>query len=426
MDQRIINRERPRYVTAIIQYLFLYLMFITHGSVIYNINEQPLSYFIIAVCCVFILIRKGMYRNYYVLHAAILMAFMFLLSLMHSQPYFMKVAIRIVESLLLVVVTYKIDTKNFICRFVKLTLFFAVVSLFFYFIQLLNPKILETILFKQPDVVGWEEADFYGKWLYTYRGIYALHRNNGIFTEPGLYQMLINASLAVLLFFPQLVPFRKIQHSTSVTILVITLVTTSSTTGYIGLLIIIIAYFLKRNRLKYDKGVKRYAYLMLTTVVIASLLDYYIRAENSILYLNVIEKFEQIGILDNASGGARLSVIEICIGLFSLSPIRLLYGFGYSAVSSAIALAGVNTAGAFVFYFLAAAGLPITIYLLFPYLFKTLKYKNRLIESIVFILLYFNSSLAQSREAYPALLLLPFILVEMSKLEEEKIQLTSD
>lgn len=401
-------------VSAVMQYFFLFLIYISHGAVLYTLNSSQISIAIIVLCVVYIAFHRNMYKNFYVVHIIIFAALMGMLMLLHSQPYIMQVAFRIIESLLLLIVTYWIDKKQFINRFVKLTLFFAVVSLGFYFVQVIEPRTLQGVLKLQPPVTGWETSPFYGKWLYTYRGIYALYRNNGIFTEPGLYQMILNSALAIVLFFPELVSYSKTRYRTVIVILVITIITTSSTSGYMGLLIIIVGYMMKKNKSIYDKGLKKYTVLILIAAVIGVLWDYYIRANDSILYINVISKFEDIGVLENASGGARLSVIELCAGLFAQNPTKVLFGFGYSTISSVMAMSGTKTAGAFIFYFLTAAGLPVTIYLLYPYLIRPIKNKGYLIEIVVFILLYFNTSLAQSREAYPSLLLLPFVLAAIN------------
>lgn len=406
--------------TGLMQYFFLYLLLISHGAVIYTINLEMISNFILAICVLYVVFHRKMFSSLYVVHIILFTILMCVLMVLHAQPYFMKVAARIIESLLLVVVTYWIDEENFFGRFIHMTFFFAIVSLVFYVFQILEPNLLQHILTKQPEVIGWETSPFYGKWLYTYRGVYALYRNNGIFTEPGLYQMILNSALAILLFFPQVVMLKKSVYIRYIVVLALTIITTSSTTGYIGLAIIIIGYLLKKNKLIYSKGIKKYIILFLVALIISILYDYYIRGNDSIMYINVISKFEDIGVVEDASGGARLSVIEICGGLFAQNPLSTIFGYGYSTISSVMTMSGVKTAGAFIVYFLAAAGLPITIFLLYPYIFKPFKNVEYFIESIVFLMLYFNTSLAQSREIYPVLLLLPFVLKNINDIGKKE------
>lgn len=406
-----IRIKKASFSNTIMQYIFLYLVYISHGAVIYNLNEEQITNVIIVVCIGYILFHRKLHRNYYIIHTIVFFILMLGLMLIHSQPYFLKVSLRIIESILVLIVAWWIDREKFAPRFVNITLFFAILSLIFYIIQIVNPYFLMKIFQIQNGVIGWEGNDFYGKWFYTYRGRYALYRNNGIFSEPGLYQMILNAVLAAMLFFPKLFSLKRRQYLLSLMIIITTLVTTSSTTGYMGLVIIIIGYLMKRNESFYSKGIKKYAIFILLTVVIMGFCDYYVRGNSSVLYINVISKFEDIGVLENASGGARLSVIEICMGLFSKRPSGILLGFGYTNVARAMSLSGAKTSGAFIVYFLAAAGLPITVYLLYPYVFRTIWNKNRIVESIVFIFLYFNTSLAQSKEIYPALIIYPFLLL---------------
>lgn len=403
---------------TILQYLALYVLMIIHGAKIFVENSTLISNGTILLCAAYIIYHKRLVNNKYVLHMLGLMAIMIMMIFVHGEPYFFSVGLRIIEQFLILFVAYSICPKNFIDRYVKIVLIFAVISLIFYFIQITQPDLLRRFL---TPVSGWGDgenwgSEFYGIWLYTYRGRLAQYRNNGIFTEPGLYQMLLNSAIMLLLFFPSLIKWNPKQNARAVVMLVITVLTTGSTTGYISLAVILLGYLLKGSRRNEKVRGRKYITLFLVLIVGTIIVEYYIRNENSLLYNFVFSKFLDMGINENASGNGRLQVLSICIELLKNNKIGFIVGVGYGAVTGAISNASSATGGAFIVSYLAAVGIPVLIYTIYPYILSTFGSNGYKMESVVCLFLYFNTTFAQSREVYASLMLLPFAIYELSKL----------
>lgn len=405
-------------ITTILQYILLYVMLISHGAKIYAQNSEMIRYGIIIMSVCYIVYHKSLVNNTYVSHAIILMSLMAALVIIHNEVYFVSVGLRVIEHFLILFIAYDICRDRFFERFIKLTVFFAIVSLFFYSIQLLDPSILVKIF--RP-VEGWGNgqnwgSEFYGVLLYTYRGTLSNYRNNGIFTEPGLYQMILNAAIMILLFFPQLSNLSSKQIRRAIIVLFITVLSTGSTTGYISLFILMIGYLLKKSNGEDEHKNRRYVIWVLVALSGVVIVDYYTRNENSLLYSFVFSKFEDMGMREDASGNGRLMVLQICSELLRTSGIGLLTGVGYGNVTFALNSASGVTGGAFIVSYIAAVGLPIAIFTVYPYLFRVFRHQQFWIECIICLMLYINTSIAQSREAYPTLLLLPYAIFEYNVL----------
>lgn len=75
-----------------------------------------------------------------------------------------------------------------------------------------------------------------------------LTRNNGIFNEPGLYQMVLNTALYFTMFFPEQLKCGAKKQERYMLILIIAIVTCQSTTGYLSLGAIIVGYLMTKQK----------------------------------------------------------------------------------------------------------------------------------------------------------------------------------
>lgn len=106
-----------------------------------------------------------------------------------------------------------------------------------------------------PRTDGWGQGTpwataFYGKVCYVYRGTLAdaQYRNNGIFSEPGRYQIVLNTAIYFLLMFPKLFSENMAKVYKYLVVLIITLLTTGSTNGYMGLGIVLLMFLLANKQ----------------------------------------------------------------------------------------------------------------------------------------------------------------------------------
>ena len=136
-----------------------------------------------------------------------------------------------------------IPFKNFKRKFLNVIVFFAAISLVFFAVSLLKPSV--ALHFVPIDNVEGATVKYYNAYVYVfmeakgyYSNIILLKRNAGICWEPGCYQMFLNIALIFLL---EKKPERYSSFVFKFIVLILTIITTVSTTGYLLMLIIVLA-----------------------------------------------------------------------------------------------------------------------------------------------------------------------------------------
>lgn len=138
------------------------------------------------------------------------------------------------------IMSIKIDT--FIKIFVRVIIFLATVSLLFFSIQFVYPQFALIFPQYQGQYQIYSNAFFYNYMLFNDGGsFFLLNRNTGIFWEPGAYQIFLNLALFFyLLTFNNDTKSSRLRYIFAVLILIVTIITTKSTTGYFTLFIILL------------------------------------------------------------------------------------------------------------------------------------------------------------------------------------------
>jgi hypothetical protein len=150
----------------------------------------------------------------------------------------------------------KITGPKFILLFIKLVLFFSVISLVFFTLTYVEPfmalitnniaPLFKSLGAKSDDyVLGTENRNII---IYNFKNYASSYnRNSGPFWEPGMFVVFVNVAL---LF--NLVIFKKLFAKRNI-ILIVTIITTFSTTGYIAFLFILLIYtiFYSNSKLKF-------------------------------------------------------------------------------------------------------------------------------------------------------------------------------
>lgn len=138
-----------------------------------------------------------------------------------------------------------IKYESFKNKYINIMLFFSIVSIVFYILQHINPN----IIYKFKYVKGIASLDYYNAYIHVYgkslgyanNTLVLFDRNMSIFWEPGCFQAFLNLSLFFILNDLQEGKFIK-KNKLKLSILIIALITTYSTTGYIILTMLIINY----------------------------------------------------------------------------------------------------------------------------------------------------------------------------------------
>ena len=232
--------------SAIQQYILLYILLIFQGTILFREYNDII---LIAIICIFFLgVIK--FRKYYSDLDRIglgLSVLLVLVSLFTLGSLGISSILANFSRIAIVSLAYMIDREKFPERFVRIIVFFSVISLVFFAIQCVNPGILISFM-KQ---TAYEVDVSYGKvsWnLYStpfFQFNNTTLRNIGICNEPGLYQILLVSALYVIMFKSNAL-YRLTEHQTKryMIILLITLATTLSLTGYANMFFLLACYFL--------------------------------------------------------------------------------------------------------------------------------------------------------------------------------------
>jgi hypothetical protein len=385
---------------AVIHYILIYLFIVFHGATIYVLNKGYMQ-LVIELVCVFMWIKNKRIRKKGVL---ILLSVLFLLTLTVSLAagsgtgltFFRHVADEII-------ITYTVifyDKNFFLKRFFKILSIFAVASLIFFTILIINPNILFRILTKRAENIT---HIHYGVILYSISQISGRTglRNCGIFMEPGIYAVLLISAVYALLFFNVYLNISTKQRYTYFIIFTLTILSTLSTIAYVVSGILVIGYIFKSERASQFIKEKRKLVFLCLIIVIMLLVNYYKQGDNSILSIFVLSKADSTALLtEESSGNARVVTIQTCLAIIKKYP----FGAGGNFVRDS--LPNYAVAAQFLVY-TASMGL-INAGILYLY-FLVPAFKNRpsLIAFIIFLPMYIMLSLAQSEVWYPSLLMFP-------------------
>lgn len=317
--------------------------------------------------------------------------------------------------ILIAYLAFEVDRDKAPRMFINVCAVLCAVSLVFYCIQSFNPGILTRLL--SPTQYG--NRVLYGKWFYVFRPYNLMveaNRNNGIFTEPGRFQVVITAALFILFFFRDRVNYSSKGYIWLIMLFAATMVTTGSTTGYFSLAILV-AFFLLHQETR-QKNLKRRIFAVIAVLLAVLLYEYSVMGSNSILGMYVFDKLADTDITDQySSGGARLRMLNIVLNAIIKHPL----GAGQDYITGLMDV--VNTAGAGLFRFIAAIGAIPSVAMLIWFSRPFFKRKYWFI-GICFVLLYLNTGSAQTYAVYSPYLLCSAAMVYGSRDNREKIPRT--
>lgn len=393
---------RKQHIDVLVGYLLIYLVLLIPGSTLFQ-KIMPFSLKIIIFLFFFLitfLLKK--FRNKYSLFLICLICFFTLFVRVLAGGIGISSIIDLTLPILVLNVAYNYNKKTFFTKFVNLSTVFFSISLLFFVIQLLNRSFFSEPLFKRffSQSIGtapWQ-MDYYGNGFLLF-STYDIHptRNCGIYTEPGVYQIIINSCLCILLFFSKELLISKKRINLYIIISVITLISSQSTTGFIGLLIIFIMYtcFYKHK----NKKISTNFLLIMIVLFIILLTDFVVRKNDSILYANLFEKLFNNGKIDfdNGTGQYRISKLATAFESMLNNPL----GVGYDNFN---AISNSSSAGAGLFAFGAVYGIIPFVLVIIWYIYPYFKKKNIFFLTL-FLLLFFNTAMAQTYFLYPGLLI---------------------
>ena len=411
-----------------LQYIMLYFMIIVNQSCLYQyfLSGTRAQFIIVAVLLIPFLVKYKKNASIIII-LAVLMAYIvavrfiaggvgILLWIMNAIP------------ILIVVDTIDIKPQKFLTRTVKIVSFFAAVSIIFFAVQIVAPDILRNVL-KSYDteftIGGLQGMQYvythlrgYGLFFYSVResGNF-ITRNKGLFTEPGICQIVYNSALFMLLFMHKDLEITDKQRRNYILIVLVALLTVQSTTGYLIMILFITVYAMSNSdRLRGKKFVGHIIWIG----IIIILFDVVRRGEDSFFIGTIVKKMfsEDGGLQVQASGMYRVNASTISFMQMISHPL----GIGYDKISEMLAVSTQAGGGGGIFKFGATLGvIPfITVVVLYAYpIFanKKMLFSNRLVL-FAFCMICMT---AQSSVAYTFLILFPIYFWKKSRIIEREM-----
>lgn len=399
---------------TMMQYALIYLMLILNQSHIQRIFIGPSAG--VSLTIIFFLLAYLIFCHRHRAANGMLFCLFILLSVVFIRftqgGIGLGFCYEIILKVLIVYAAILSNPQKFMTRFIKVVVVFAVISIFGWIQQIVGLDLMSKLAPAYRDystqyswVNGYRiERPLYvhGILLYT-TSDWEPMRNVGIFTEPGIYQMILNTALCVLLFFADKVHIKEKTKKRYTVILVLTVLTTQSTTGYFAIA------FLFLCSLLFDKSAHSGQKKNIITFIVAGVTvlagDFLFRGEDSLFYKAIISKVFSEGTfsITESTGIYRMAGIGMAIKAMIENP----FGLGVDKWDIFKAQSLVGTVGGFPFVLGAILGvIPLAITLI--WIFSPLKYiKKNVIGIIVIVFLYFNTSLAQTSAFYPTLIMLP-------------------
>ena len=309
-----------------------------------------------------------------------------------------------------IAISYNKD--SFLDRYIRLIYYMSIISLAFWITFLIIPQLIDlwpgkSYLTQTVGTMGWERY-YHGKGLFLYSYL-EMHptRNCGVYTEPGVHQIVLNSALYILLFWKDKLQFRSEKiYRRSIFVILATIVSCQSTTGYISLLIIVLLFYINRQTQFSTKKIKEYIGMLFVLAVIILLIDYAMGGNQSIIYLQVIQKLfgGTTHGFDVSAGTGQYRVGTILVSLSTV--INHPLGVGHDVFDAYKNSFGSGLVAASFVSFAAVYGIIAWLTIIVAIFYPVFKTQRRLI-AIAFLLIFINTTLAQTELFYPTLMIVP-------------------
>ena len=398
-----------------IGYIAIYFMLLCNQSNFSEIYITPYRTIVMLILLgIFLIKAKGNVKTYCFLFFSFLVAYALLIRLSVGGIGIRIIAQFFVE-ILVVWLAVSTNKQYFWERYVKTVVFLASISLVLWLLSVLQINIWDQITPEVDSLMSYKiysDSRLYQEFSYKLHGLFLYShrtvdmRNVSIFTEPGIYQMVLNSAIFVLLFLrDKLVSLSYKKVGCALVILGCALLSTQSTTGYVSICFMLLFYMLFERRDNTERNWKQKISIALFAILLFLMIDYMVRGNESFIQVSLISKLfsgEKKLSLDE-SGMARADVIFLAIQ----SMIRYPFGVGYSRFGTLMDVQSTGMAGAAIMQFGAAWGILPLIAVIWWIFYPVLKFCRKRYATVVYIIMYINTVLAQSDLFYPALIMIP-------------------
>ncbi|MGH4139615.1 O-antigen ligase family protein [Clostridium sp.] len=304
----------------------------------------------------------------------------------------------ILNQFVFIYIIFQIYKKEFVTDYIKIICFLAIVSLVCFTIQVVDKGyIMRAIL---PDLSIKSNyinlGEVRGGFLYVFNNGIHKGRNCGVYPEPGMYQFFLNLGLYFLIFV-----CKELNNKTQIiygVILIVAILTTQSTTGYISLVIILFLYITQRHiNIKIKTQIIALVLVVLSIILlIPGLNNKVFNVVNS--KIRISNSTNKIKFLSTGSGGTRINDAKQDIKII----LQDNYGIGYKAYSSLWAHASSPEGGLTngsssnsLTYTIAVYGMFFSVYMIMLYFIYFLRYSKNFNQALLLMLFFLNTVTAQ-------------------------------
>lgn len=402
--------------SAIMQYFLIYILICFQGSLAfryYNTLFIAIAFF----AAVYVGIKKHkQIPGHFFLFLIVLTISLIMEILLTNGGVYLSSIVSVLARFCIVLAAYWYIEDTFVERFVKMIVFLAVISLIGFCIVSIAPDILKKIMIEHKEILNtyWStySVSLYGGILFAFSTDMA--RNIGIFHEPGLYQIVLNSALYVMLFKRDKLNITNKQYNVFLFVLVIALLSTMSTTGIIGMIALFCVYFVFYK----EKTNRKIKGLLLVTIISAIIVSYFSGGGGYLdkyVFSKILSDEGQID-FSNSTGSSRILSLISDLSIFR----QHIFGIGYVNYNNAFknnlldkTIADTSSCVGLT-QVLAILGIVVFAIIIFYYVY--LMSKNLTVaQKIGFIVIFINTSLAQPYIWFPAIVVLLLMREKMSK-----------
>ena len=336
-----------------VKFFMVYLLLFVSGS--HRYMQSPDKFLIlvfIVTVLMWILFTERKINEKFVLYVVVFMGFQLIINLYTGGGLSLMSVFSTTIRLTLAYLILMIVGRDFAATYVNLVVVLAVVSLFGFLTDSLG--LFGNLIRMLPRV-----GDLgYGGVLYLFQFQHHIDRNNSIFFEPGAYQAFINAGLFLLFFVKMEFSLKK--QRIYILILLITLFTTFSTTGFL-IFAVIFCLFLVKSTVMSASGK-----VVLVGVIISAMLIFTAQFQHV-----VFEKINDYIDVEDVTDSSNLRSFDALVDMEIFK--RHVFGVGfdeYVKMVSSIGLVGEGqTSSNGITRTLAIYGLPFSLFLFASYYF---------------------------------------------------------
>lgn len=366
------------------------------GSLYFQYQRMPLTIVILVVTiCVMmytykVVSRRNMIRALIIISIGAINYFLTFSNGINMND----IIIIFVELVFLVLLQSNMTLQEFKQKYVEIIVLEAVISLIcFLWADILG----KTLPFQhwETGTVGSFNLTFY----YTigWGNIPKLGRNAGIFNEPGSHQIFLNFAILFLVSDVEQLGFKKKKYIISMIVLVLSVLTTQSTTGYMCLILVLLSVQFMKNDGKALYGERKwlkYGSLLLLGIVF------------------LIENTTHVISYKLEGGGSYNTRYNDTFSGLAVALTKPLTGYGIYRSNRADAYAdyGIgNISNGFISFAIGAGIIIALLYLIFSFIGLSRQFKHGLVHSILIFIFFFLCINSEGGLLRPLYLILFFL-----------------